>query len=140
MVVLSFSRYEIERPLFIGDKTQTIRKSNPSRLRSMLRHGLQIYWKSRSKDKMKIGEAEVTHSFQISIDQSHNVYMHSFFDREMLPHSEVLDIAIKDGFKGIEEMLDCLYDMYGEDMYNIVFDVIRWEYLTFNQILRYPRS
>ena len=41
---------------------------------------------------------------------------------------EMNNIATLDGFKNIKEMMIEFYEMYGENIYEMIFTAIRWEY------------
>ena len=48
-----------------------------------------------------------------------------FFD---LSVDEMNTIAILDGFENIKEMITEFYGMYGENIYEMIFTVIRWDF------------
>jgi len=134
MVAISFSLKE-DFPEMIrqGIKDQTIRPLNEKRFEQIKRiRKLQLYWKQRTKECYKIADAELTEIFKMMFKK---VGITTFFGKfnektqeyELMGFEESWNLAIRDGFNSIHEMIDAFYETYGEKMYEMEFMVIRFK-------------
>ena len=106
MPLLGFTK--LKAKLLDGTKTQTIRKPRKHPLN--VGDKLFIYWKLRTKECEKLGEAIIT-----KIERKHL--------------SEVTEEeAIKDGFGSFKELYDAFVKMYGFWNIREPFDVITFEW------------
>lgn len=95
--------------LLDGSKTQTIRKERKHPIK--VGDKLYIYWKLRTKECRKLGEAKVTK------------IQHKFVG-EMTNRDAVLD-----GFNNRKELVKALYEMHSEaQCRGGLFDIITWNW------------
>jgi len=141
MVAISFSVKKEE--LLNGRKRQTIRRRNPERIEQMKEHGIQVYWKQRSKEGSKLFNAELTEHFIIKFKRwkSFRPTARAYPDGIVMyiklsedgnwttaPYSFMNNVAKADGFSNFEELWDCLTDLYSEqEVLNTIYDVIIFE-------------
>jgi len=117
-------------PILSGRKRQTIRKLRKYPI--MVGDRLHLYWKLRTKDCEKLGEAICTETFFLRIghDKSGKVWMLMAGIPNpkkglILIEGHMFDIAKRDGFDSVEAMISALEKMHG-DLHNSVFQVVRW--------------
>lgn len=98
----------LQRQLFSGQKTQTIRK--PRKHPIKVGDTVHIYWKLRTKDCEKVGDGIVTN----------------------IERKKIIDLADeeiwKDGFNDRGELYSWFYKTHGSTYLSEWFDVITWEW------------
>jgi hypothetical protein len=145
MPLLGFTMFKEE--ILSGEKRQTIRKLRKIPVRKGDR--LHLYWKLRTKQCEKLGEAICTETFFISIsyhlyDSGSSIawiiYRHKTPNSSgrKMPKEEAIDMALRDGFnkdhnanpyglffQPVQDMIRALERMHG-DLHNQIYQVIRW--------------
>ena len=111
MVAISFSKQDFIDKILTGQKTTTIRKTNRLREQQMLKNGLQLYYKQRTKECRKICDAKVVWILRVDDIQL------------WLKNISKDGIAQGDGFRDNNEMREFFKDASGEYSV-IIFKVI----------------
>ena len=118
-----------------GRKRQTIRKLRKKQI--MVGDRLHLYWKLRTKECRKLGEAICRDFFFITIQKLGNAIR---IDRYLGPveseysgfvtltDRQMLDLAKRDGFRDVASMVEVLSMFHGKDALDgkTVFQVVRW--------------
>jgi len=107
MVLLGFTK--LKEKLLDGSKTQTIRK--PRKHPFEVGDRLQIYWKLRTKQCEKLGEAIVTKVVRKRLMNITN------------------EDAIKDGFDNLQEFYRAFEKMHPKATIDDEFDIITFEWI-----------
>jgi hypothetical protein len=106
MVLLGFTK--LKDKLLDGSKTQTIRK--PRKIPLKVGDKLYIYWKLRTKQCQKLGEAKVTKIVRKCV--------------AAMTHQD----AVLDGFTSLQELALALYAMHPDVNEFSEFDIITFEW------------
>lgn len=106
MPLLGFTK--LKAKLLDGTKTQTIRKPRKHPLK--VGDKLFIYWKLRTKECEKLGEAIITKIVRKTLEYITN------------------EDAVKDGFSDIVEFMDVFTGMHTDAHMDTWFDVITFEW------------
>jgi hypothetical protein len=135
MPLLGFTMFKEE--VLSGQKDQTIRK--PRKIPIKVSDRLYLYWKLRTKQCEKLGEAICTETFIIRITYRYRVDNPSattiWIPREpsewgaFLSEDQMADLARRDGFDSAEDMVRTLmklHDHVGAINWTESFQVIRW--------------
>jgi len=117
-------------------KRQTIRKLRKRPIK--VGDKLYLFWKLRTKQCERLGEAICTETFFIKavlfenfLDSGKPAYRIDRYEEPLslgcrtLVERECNDLAVRDGFENPVEMLRLLTQKHG-DLSNIIFQVIRW--------------
>lgn len=133
MVAIGFTVFKDK--ILNCEKTQTIRPYSRKRWVSILNNKkLQLYWKLRTKNTEFLREVTVTDLFKIIFstlydDLGHECWTIYRFDgqkwREMT-REEIEELARRDGFNSMYDMLLWFKDRYGDALWGKEFMVIRW--------------
>jgi len=133
MVLLGFNMFRSE--ILSGEKRQTIRKLRKKPI--MVGDRLHLYWKLRTKECRKLGEAICRESFFITIQKLGNAIRidHYFGPVESefsgfvtLSDCQMLDLAKRDGFRDVASIVEVLSMLHGKDALDgkTFFQVVRW--------------
>ena len=131
MVAISLSIFKDK--LLSGEKDQTIRPFSEYRWKQLLKAKegklrLQIYWKQRTKECEKLFDAEIMDLFVMDLFPDTFVASDpNSDDWRMLTIEEDDELAIRDGFCCHDELLDWLFDKYGDAVFTMRFIVIRFK-------------
>jgi hypothetical protein len=104
--LLGFTK--LKSKLLDGTKTQTIRRPRKHPLK--VGDKLFVYWKLRTKECEKLGEAIVTKVVRKQLDDINN------------------EDAVKDGFADIVEFQDIFTQMHPKAYWETEFDIITFEW------------
>ena len=107
MPLLGFTK--LKQKLLDGSKTQTIRKPRKHPIR--VGDKLYIYWKLRTKECEKLGEAIVTKTVRKKLEDITN------------------EDAIKDGFADLFDFLYVFTEMHTDAYMDDEFDIITFEWI-----------
>ena len=118
-----------------GKITQTIRPISYTKPKNVgdlvMFHG----WSGKpygSKWSFRTSYWEIITSFDIHFEKHDgNIIIRKadrYFNFHTLSKKEMDLIAVLDGFKNIDDMFAEFYRMYGNEVYDIMFSVIRWKY------------
>jgi len=133
LVLLGFTMF---RDLILSNKKrQTIRKLRKRPI--MVGDRLHLYWKLRTKECRKLGEAICTETFFIGIargfdNEDFEVFRFNGVPREAsqcqrLSLEQVSELALLDGFRLASEMVACLSKMHNIlSAHREMFQVVRW--------------
>ena len=133
MVAISFTVFK--EKIISGEKKQTIRPYSKKRWNSLLKNRkLQLYWKLRTKEAEFLKEVELKELFKIAFrtyfdDLGHEcvtILKEENGTWRELDSGGQEDLALRDGFDGLWDLMEWFYKKYGEDMYKRDFMVIRW--------------
>lgn len=119
-----------------GKCTQTIRPISSTKFKEkgdlVMFHGWsgQPYF---SKWSFRTPYWEITQTFDIHFEMNNgNVVIRKadkFCNFHTISEKEMHRIAVLDGFKNIDELFKELHNMYGDNVYDKMFTVIRWKWM-----------
>ena len=128
MVAISFSVEGFVEKIRSGEKDQTIRPFNARRYEQIKRSKkLQLYWKQRTKECLKIADAELVEIFKIRFKNLLEIWNEKKQEWIQAKTRDIEEIIKRDGFESGWELYSTLYSMYGEKMHDMEFMVIRWK-------------
>ena len=136
MALLGHTMFRDE--LLTGKKRQTIRKLRKHPI--MVGDRLHLYWKLRTKECRKLGEAICRDFFFITIQKLGNAiridrYLgpveseySGFSSFVTLTDHQMLDLAKRDGFRDVAGMVEVLSMLHGKAVLDgkTFFQVVRW--------------
>ena len=138
MVAIGFTVFKDK--ILSGEKRQTIRVYKDKRYRLIKRKKtLHLYWKLRSKECELLKVAELDDIFVIRLYAP--VYSDFFYSKGTtigwihrwdgerwvkLTPEEIREIVKLDGFSGFQDFYYFFKKTYGDNVYDMVFMVIRW--------------
>lgn len=116
MVLLGFTVPNARENILSGRKITTIRpKLTEERKASMIKNGLHLYDKPRTKDMKLIAHAEVANIKDIVF-------------KNCTP-MELMLISAYDGFTSVNEMKNFFFEKYGKSYNEKEFSIIEWKNL-----------
>lgn len=132
MVAISFSKekfVDLIRKLW---KDQTIRPYNERRFKQIRENKkLQLYYKQRTKDGFKIGDAELVELSKLRLYKPGvtDVRTIQVFEGKWrdCTEEEAGWICTRDGFANLDDMYEFFHNTYGDQVYTMEFMVIRWK-------------
>jgi hypothetical protein len=135
MPLLGFTVPSHKEKILSGEKRQTIRKLRKHPIK--VGDHLYLYWHLRQRDCEKLGEANCTETFYIAVTigehtnswriERFNAHPSEASQCYQLGERESLDLANRDGFDTVFEMILCLMKMHSIlPNSRTFFQVVRW--------------
>ena len=122
MALLGFTVYK--EKILDGSKRQTIRKLRKHPI--LVGDKLYLYWKLRTKDCEKLGEAVCKETFTILFKMyGLTIIKCGYGLGQFMNGEDACDLTRRDGFESLQEMFDWLKTNH-HDFETKIFQVIRW--------------